>query len=206
MDFVFNLIFVICGISALASVVRTVRMFGMAKRARILKICISPHIIITFGLFVGLTIMGIVRLSQANEQLRQAEAYERMLASNPAGDGFQHAAIKTGAPLSAADMQQIRENIKVLRDNYEGLMYWARGSFAFAVFELAYTPGSLLVFTEEGVLQHGLNFPEPITAEISGGKINISYKTGQLANFKRIGSYKATPKNIAVFGRFVAEE
>ena len=85
-------------------------------------------------------------------------------------------------------------------------MYWVRGSFAFAIFELAYIPGSLLIFTEEGVLQHGLNFPEPIAAEINGDKINVNYKAGQLANFKRIRSFKATPKNIAVFGRFIAEE
>ncbi|MDE6726866.1 MAG: hypothetical protein K2J80_02870 [Oscillospiraceae bacterium] len=206
MEFVFNLIFVICGISALTSIVRTVRMFAMAKRARILKVCVSPHIIITLGLFAGLLTMGIIRLSEANEQLRQAEAYERMLASNPASDGFQHAAIKTNAPLSAADVQQITENIKILNENYDALMYWVRGSFAFAIFELAYTPGSLLIFTEEGVLQHGLNFPEPIAAEINGDKINVSYKTGKLANFKRIGSFKATPKNMAVFGRFIEWE
>lgn len=213
MDYFYLFLLGIFGVIALMNIVRGVRMFATAKRARILKICPTSGIIVMAVLFVGLMILGFNRLSAANEQLRKARMYENVLSAvNPDRfDEYQDATIKASPekseavkPLSYTDnIVTIKKNIDILRQNHDTYLFFAVYAFIFAFFELTSVPSALLIFTEAGLLIHSFKFPEPIVAELNGGMININYKAVQLANFKKIKSFKATPKNMAVFGRFI---
>lgn len=207
MDLIYYFAVGMCGLIAVINIMRAIRMFVAARRARIIKVCARSGIIIVAVLFAGLSALGFNRLSKANEQLRKAQLYERILAAvSPDDDRYQNVTIKNEALSSSADTERIEENIRILKKNYETYKFLALYSLLFAFFELTYIPGALLIFTEQGLLIHSFKFPEPIVAEINGDMIHINYKAVQLANFKKIKSFKATPKNMAVFGRFIVWE
>lgn len=73
------------------------------------------------------------------------------------------------------------------------------------IFEFTLVFGEVRIFTAEGIISTRLKLPEPIIAQHCGGYIEVSYKA-QLANDKTIKKFKATPKNLAVFGRFFPQE
>lgn len=52
---------------------------------------------------------------------------------------------------------------------------------------------------------NNMKVPEPITATYKNGKINVFVKA-YFANTKKEWSFKGTPKNLAIFGRFIEWE
>lgn len=186
---------------------KAIRTRIIAGRAGILKVCVSRVSLIlevaTCALFL---FVGIGRMNDAERYFRAARANEALLDSwdKITGSGYQQAAIKTDT-VSPESITKIRNSVQEYRETGGALRLYAIVLFALSFSDLASMATSFWYITEGGVVFGNFKMPEPIYAVLNGNKIDINYMA-QLVNVKKLQSFKATPKNLAVFGRFMKWE
>lgn len=195
-------IIAVTGISAYKAIRKRI----IAGRAGILKVCVSWVSLIlqlaTCGLFL---FFGIGRLNDAEKYFRSARTYEALLDTwdKVNGSGYQQAALKTET-VSPESIGKIRNAIETYRKNGKALKAYAMFLFTVSFSDLVLASTAFWYITEAGVVLGNFKTPEPIYAVLNGEKIDINY-TAQLVNVKKLQSFKATPKNLEVFGRFMVQ-
>lgn len=188
------------------AVFKAVRARIIAGRAGILKVCVNGYVLILQLVFCGLFIFyGFGRLNESEKYFRAARSYEMLLDGwdKVHGSEYQQAAMKTET-VSAENIGKIRNNIEACRKNGRALKAYAIFLFALSFSELVLTPTACWYITQSGVVLGNFKTPEPIYAVLNGDKIDINY-TAQLVNVRKLQSFKATPKNLEVFGRFMIQ-
>lgn len=185
-------------ILSLQNIIHAVRAFVIGRKANILKVWVTPAVIIQAVLCAFWIVIAVNRFSVAADYRSKAAMYEQ-IASIDGSDRYQNVAVYS-------DVQnRLLEQVGKLRESADIMTTAAWYMLMLGIFEFTLIFNMIWYFTEDGVVLGKLKFPEPITAEYRNGKIDVYYKA-QLANNKKIKSFKATPKNIAVFGRFIEWE
>ncbi|MDE6726865.1 MAG: hypothetical protein K2J80_02865 [Oscillospiraceae bacterium] len=184
------------------NIIHAIRAVVIGKKANILKVWVTPFVIVQLVLCAFWIVIAANRFSVAADYRAKAAMYEQIAGINiPSGtgssNGYQHVAVKT------SDAQtRLLEQVRKLRESADVLYNIAWYMLILGIFEFTLSLNMVWFFTAEGVVLGKFKFPEPIAAEYRDGKINVYYKA-QLANNKKIKTFKATPKNMAVFGRFI---
>lgn len=188
------------------AVFKAVRTRIIAGRSGIVKICVNWVSLIlqlaTCGLFL---FFGFGRLNDAEKYLRSARSYEVLVDTwdKINGSGYQQAAIKTDT-VSPEKIANIRSAIESYKRSGKALKAYSLFLFTLSFSDLVLASAAFWYITEAGVMIGGFKTPEPIYAVLNGNKIDINY-TAQLVNVKKLQSFKATPKNLEVFGRFMVQ-
>lgn len=194
-------------VSAVMVVFKAIRARVIAGRAGILKVCVNwVPLIIQLAACVIFVILGVNRYAQAEKQLRAARSYEAIAGrlNGTIGGNYQQAAMKPEARFTSMNTDQIRNNIDKLRANSRALKSLSMLSFTLAGSELLFSACTFWYVTNAGVVLVNFKMPEPFYAVMNGNKIDINY-IARLANFKKVKSFKATPKNMEIFGRFMVQ-
>ena len=191
-------------------VFRAIRAHKIARRAGILKVCVSTSLIIPVVFSAAFVFYGINRLSESEKYTLAANRYEMLLRTANGGygvnggNGYQQAAVKTETLSSPFDTSRISNDIRVYRENARTLKAYAIFLFALAFSELIAASSAVWYITEYGVVLVNFKYPEPIYAVQNGNRIVIHY-TARVQNFGRVKSFKATPKNLEIFSRFMVQ-
>lgn len=196
------------------NIAHAIRAVVVGRKAKILKVWASPFMIVQLAISVFWIVIAANRFSTAADYRAKAAMYEQIAGINipnvtggtNGSDGFQHVSINTAAETSNAQTTLL-EQVRKLRESADVLdtIAWYILTLGILAFTLALN--MVWFFTEQGVVLGKFKFPEPISAEYRDGKIDVYYKAQmQLANKNKIKAFKATPKNLAVFGRFIAWE
>lgn len=195
-----------------------IRAVVVGRRAKILKVWASPFMAVMTAFAAFFIVIAANRFSTAADYRAKAAMYEQIAGINipnggggtSVGDGFQHVSINTtpNASVKTSDAQaRLLEQSRKLRDSADLLNTLAWYVLSLGILEFTLSLNMVWFFTEQGVVLGKFKFPEPIAAEYRDGKIDVYYKAQmQLANKNKIKAFKATPKNLAVFGRFIAWE
>lgn len=201
MDLMFYVFLALILGMSLINIFRSVRAFVVSRKARIVKVMIGPAVIINSVFCVVFVLIAINRFSAAEGFRNKARTYEQILGigSSVTGgsDGYQH--VSASANEARAKVEQA---IKTLNKNADIMDTLAWYSLAISIFDFTAGFGTLWYFTEMGLITSRFKFPEPITAVCKNGRIEIYFKA-RLANSRKLTSVKATPKNLAVYGRFI---
>ena len=187
---------------SLQNIVHAVRAVVVGRKANILKVWVTPFVIVQAVLCAFWIVIAANRFSVAADYRSKAATYERIagIGGTVSSDKYQNVAVK------ASDAQtRLLEQVNKLRNSADVMCSVAWYMLMLGIFEFTLIFNMIWFFTEEGVVLGKLKFPEPITAEYRNGKIDIYYKA-QLANNKKIKTFKATPKNMATFERFIVWE
>lgn len=179
----------------------------VAGRAGILKVCVSSVTLILQLVISGVFLyLGIDMLDKSERYFRAARSYETIMnrLDGLTGSGYQQASMKTETFTSSANPERIRNNIEACRHNGRLLKGYAIFLFIASFSDLVLASTAFWYITEAGVVLGNFKKPEPIYAVLNGEKIDINY-TAQLVNVKKLKSFKATPKNLEVFGRFMVQ-
>lgn len=190
--------------TSVMALIKAVRSRIAAGKAGIIKVCVPPAALIVQLLCAALLVFfGIGRLSEAQDYLRAADEAEMIMdrADGIIGDTFQRVSEKTPSERSA----EIRKKIASYRQFGEANKTYAAVLFTIAATNLVLISSTVWYITEEGILMPRFKVPEPFCAKQNGGKIEIHYMA-QFKNETKVISFKATPKNLAVFGRFMKWE
>lgn len=196
------------------NIAHAIRAAVVGRKAKILKVWASPFMIVLLAISVFWIVIAANRFSTAADYRAKAAMYEQIAGINipnvtggtNGSDGFQHVSINTAAETSNAQTTLL-EQVRKLRESADVLdtIAWYILTLGILAFTLALN--TVWFFTEQGVVLGKFKFPEPIVAEYRDGKIDVYYKAQmQLANKNKIKAFKATPKNMAVFGRFIVWE
>lgn len=183
-------------------IAKGIRAFIISKKAGILKVWVTPLVIVQAVLCAFWIVIAANRFSMAADYRSKAAAYERIgsIGGTIDADGYQHVAVKT------SDAQnRITEYVSKLYADADTMSTIAWYMLTLGIFEFTLIPNMIWYFTAEGVVLGKFKFPEPITAKFRDGKIDVYYKA-QLANNKKIMTFKGTQKNTEVFGRFIEWE
>lgn len=202
MDFS-DIVFIFCvaflGVLTVKNIVRAVRALVIAKRSVILKVMINWLVIADAALFVACIIFSVKSFSDAAAYRAEAGMYEEILGIGGITgglDGYQHVS-------SLFDSRaEIEEAVRDLYYDAELMNTVASYALVIGIFQITLGWSSIVFITEKGMVMGSMQLPEPIIAIYEDGRIGL-YVKAQLANGRRITSFKATPKNIAVFGRFI---
>lgn len=192
------------GTSAVIGIIRAVCARVIAGKAGILKVCVTwSTLIIHLAVCALFIYFGITRVNEAQKHLRTADKYEAIIdrLDDIIGDGFQQVAEKTPAESS----EEIRRKISAYRELGEANKTYAIVLFIIAVSDLVSAVSAIWYITEEGVLLSNFKCPEPFNAALNGNKIEINL-AAKLKNANKVITFKATPENLAVFGRFMVWE
>lgn len=181
-----------------------VRSFVTSKKTGILKIRFDYFVMFFCTIVcIASTATAVNRFSAAKDYLERAKAYEQIL---NIGDSVLNNADNYQAISASTESRiKIKETIQKMRDNAENLNYMAWYMIAFAAFNFTWIFSSILYFTEEGVVSSQFKIPEPFAVEFRNGTIEVFIKADLKKN-KTVWSFKGTPKNMAVFGRFAVSE
>ena len=187
-----TLMFAIAGIN----IIHAVRALVTGKKAGILKVRIDPVPTFIFAVIgIAAIAVSVNRFSSAKEYRDRAMAYERILSADGSGNYQQ------SSP-SSDNRAKYEENIKKLRANADTMSLFGWESVLFGTFEFTLIFGAISYFTEEGIVSNQFKIPEPVTAVLHEGKINVSIAADTHKN-KPVWSFKKTPQNLAAFGRFI---
>ena len=201
MDIVQILFLIIILVLSLLSIFRSVRAFAVSRKAGILKVFVGPAVIINAVVCAVFVIIAINRFSAAESYRAKARTYEQILGIGDSimgnTDGYQH--VSSSLPEARA---KVEEAIRTLNKSADALNTFAWYSLALGLFDFTAGFSTLWYFTEAGLVTSRFKFPEPIIAVLQNGRINVFFRA-QLANTRKITSFKVTPKNMAVFGRFI---
>ena len=178
-----------------------VRAFVTGKKAGLLKVRIEPVSAFIFAVIgIAAIVTSVNRFSIAKEYRDRATSYEKILS------------IADGAVKGSDDYQKLssslesrvkmEETIQKLRDNAKTMSAFAWYMVIFGAVNLTWIFGSISYFTEEGVVSNQFKIPEPVTATYQNGKIDVSI-AADLKKNKTVWTFKDTPQNLAVFGRFI---
>lgn len=189
---------------------RAIRARVIAGRARILKVCVSSALIYQLVFCAAFVVFGINRLAESEKDLRAMRQYEMILSAANYGNenGYQLAAMKTEPQSSTQNTERIERilnNIKILKERSRVLKQLAAFLFLGAFSDLVIAATAFWYITEAGVVMVNFKAPEPFYAVLNGNKIEISYMA-RLVNSTKVKSFKATPKNLEIFGRFMVQE
>lgn len=193
--------------SVIMIVVKVIRARVIAGRAGILKVCVNwVSLIIQLAACVVFVFFGVNRYSQAEKLLRAARQNEMIAGRlNGINDGdYYHAAMKTENRQASLNTDQIQSNIIALRKNSRAYKAFSFFCFTLAFSELLFSTSAFWYITNAGVVLVNFKMPEPFYASLNGDKIDINYMA-RLANVNKVKSFKATPKNMEIFGRFIAQ-
>lgn len=186
---------------------RSVRARIIARRVGIVKADVNWSALILWLVSGGALLFGgFNRLNEAEKCFRQAQAYEALLDTYDkiTASGYQQVAIKTDT-VSTESIEIIENKIVSLRETGVTLRHYAIILFALAVTDLAQMTTSFWYITEEGIVLPAFKTPEPFYAVLNGNKIELNYKA-QFKNANKVTAFRATPENLAVFGRFMKWE
>lgn len=172
-----------------------VRKLITSKKVGLFKAYIEP---ISAFLFSAIGIAAIAtsvnRFSTAKDYRDRAQSYERILSAD-GSDNYQHGS-------SSDSRAKYEENIKQLRANAKTMSNFAWYMVLLGANSLTLIFVSIWYFTEEGIVSNQFKIPEPVTAVLQNGKIKVSIAADQKKN-KAVWSFKKTPQNLAIFGRFI---
>lgn len=195
-------------VSAGMVLVKVIRARVIAGRAGILKVCVNwVPLVIQLVACVIFVIFGVNRYSQAEKQLRAARNAETIagrLDGVTGGGNYQQASIKPETLVPSANANSLWDTAEKLRANSKALKAFSFFCFTLAGSELLFLTTSFWYVTNAGVVQVNFKIPEPFYAVLNGNKIDINY-TARMANIKKVKSFKATPKNMEIFGRFLVQ-
>lgn len=192
-----------------AGLFRAVRARVIAGRAGIVKVCVH-WVVLAIQVIFGAVLLffGINRYLQAEKYLRAARSYEaisgRLDGFSDYNGGYLQAAMKPEA-FNSKSPDSIRNNIETLRRAAEAMKRYSAFLIVISASEFLLIGTSFWYITEAGVVLMNFKVPEPFYASLNGDKIVINY-TARLANVNKVKTFKATPKNLAVFGRFIVWE
>ena len=178
-----------------------VRALVTSKKAGILKVRIDPVPTFIFAVIgIAAIVASVNRFSAAKEYRDRAASYERILGI---GDDIINGSDDYRKLSSSLDSRaKFEETIKKLRENANTMSGFAWYMVIFGAVNLTWIFGAVSYFTEEGIVSNLYKIPEPVTAVYQGGKINVSI-AADLKKNKTVWSFKGTPQNLAVFGRFI---
>lgn len=185
---------------------RAIRARVIAKKAGIVKTCVSASLVIPIVFSALFVFYGFNRLNESKKYARMANQYEMILRNSNygySGNGYQQAAEKL-EKTSVFNTDNISHNIKVCRDNAKALKSYAVFLFALAFSELIAASGSVWYITEYGIVLMNFKYPEPFYAVVEGKRIVLHY-TARVQNFGTVKSFKATPENMQLFAQFMAQ-
>lgn len=180
---------------------KAVRAFVTGKKAGILKVRIDPvpAIICSVVCIVAVAVSSN-RFSTAKEYRDRANSYERILgiSDNAVKDMNNYRQLSSSSDSRA----KYEETIRKLRANAKTMSDFGWYTVLLGANSLALIFVSILYFTEEGIVTGNMKVPEPVTAVLHDGKINVSIAADTHKN-KAVWSFKKTPQNLAAFGRFI---
>ena len=178
-----------------------VRAFVTGKKAGILKVRIEPASAILFAVIgIAAIATSVNRFSAAREYRARATSYEKILSI---GDSAGNSPDNYQQLSSSLDSRaKFEETIKKLRDSADTMSGYAWYMVLFGAVNLTWIFGAISYFTEEGIVSNQFKIPEPVTAVFRNGKIDVSI-AADLKKNKMVWSFKDTPQNLAVFGRFI---
>lgn len=194
--------------SSVYGIYKTVRARVVAGKAGIVKVCVNwvPLIIqlTVCALFAG---FGINRMNEAQKYLRAADKYEAIIdrLDNIIGDTFQQVAEKAPSESLSESSEEIRQKIAKYRELGEANKTYATILVIIAVSELVSGAAAVWYITEEGIMLTSLKIPEPIYTVLNGNKIELHF-VAQFKNANKVITFKSTPENLALFGRFMKWE
>lgn len=194
--------------TSVMALIKAVRSRIVAGKARIIKVCVPPAALavqlIGAAVFV---FFGIGRLSAAQDYLRAADEAEMIMdrADGIIGDTFQRVKAKTPSERLSASSGEIRKKIASYRQFGEANKTYATILFTIAATNLVLISSTVWYITEEGILMPRFKVPEPFCAKQNGNKIELHF-IAQFKNATKVISFRSTPKNLAVFGRFMVWE
>lgn len=186
------------------ALINAVRSRITAGRAKIIKTCVPPAALIVQLLAASLfTFFGVGRLSTARDYLRKADAAEALIngVDGIIGNDYQQVSEKSISEKAA----EIRKQIAKYRQVGEAFKTYAIILFTLASSDVALIFSTVWYITEEGILMPRFKVPEPFYAKQNGNKIELRY-TAQFKNDTKVITFKSTPKNLALFGRFMVWE
>ncbi|MDE6731474.1 MAG: hypothetical protein K2J77_01175 [Oscillospiraceae bacterium] len=184
--------------------IQVVRSRVVAGKAGIIKVCVPPSALAVQLICAGLfAFFGVGRPSAAREYFDAADKAEMLInaVDGVIDDDFQQVSDKSPSE-SIAD---IRKKIANCRQAGEANKTFAASLFILAAGNLILILSTVWYITEEGILMPRFKVPEPFCAKQNGNKIELHY-LAQFKNATKVISFKATPKNLAVFGRFMVWE
>lgn len=186
------------------NIVRLVRAVKAAKETGLVKAWFNPRWVIfpiaAVAVFVWLG-FGISRMTNSIDNLRRYEVYENL-------DTFREY-VKTNEEkrtgVEVKDVSAVIEKHKTaLKNDISAGITANIGRVMFALYLITAGFGGIWLVTDEGLIFCHKKTPEivPVTAELHDGGIDVMLSNG-LVNEKKLVSLKQTPKNMAIFGRFV---
>lgn len=190
--------------SSVLGIYHAVRARVIAGKAGILKVCVTwSTLIIHLAIAALFTYFGINRMNEAQKYLSVVKKYEGTIDSLDKifGDGFQQVSEKS----PAESLDEIKRKIAAYKNLGEANKTYATVLFIWAVSDLVSAASAIWYITEEGVLLSSFKCPEPFNAALNGNKIEINL-AAKLKNATKVITFKATPENLAVFGRFISWE
>lgn len=195
----------VCGIFLTASSVfgiyKAIRTRVVAGKAGIAKVCVTWYtLIIHLAVCALFTYFGINRMSEAQKYFSLADKAERVIdrLDNIVGDTFQQVSEKTPSESSA----DIRERIAKYRKIGDANKTYATILLIIAVSDLVSAASAIWYITDEGIMLSSFKVPEPFNAALNGDKIEVNF-AAKLRNIDKCITFKATPKNLAAFGKFI---
>lgn len=194
--------------TSVMTLVKAVRARTVAGKARIIKVCVPPAALIVQLIGAAVFVFfGIGRLSAAQDYFRAADKYEATIdrLDGIFGGNYQQAAMKTETLSSSESSTEIRKKIASYRQIGEANKTYATILFIIAASDLVLIASTVWYITEEGILMPRFKIPEPFFAKQNGGKIELHFMA-QFKNETKVITFKSTPKNLAVFGRFMVWE
>lgn len=183
---------------------KTVRARVVAGKAGIVKVCVNwITLIAQLAVCAFFAYFGINRMSAARDYLRKADAAEALVNGVEGIVGSDYQQVSEKSISEKAD--NLRKQIAKYRELGEAYKTYAIVMLICAASELVSGAAAVWYITEEGIMLTNLKMPEPFYTVLNGNKIEVHFMA-QFKNGNKVITFKSTPKNLAIFGRFMQWE
>lgn len=190
--------------TSVMTLVKAVRARAVAGKARIIKVCVPPAALIVQLISAAVFVFfGVGRMSAAQDYFREADVAEALVngVDGIIGSDYQQVSEKSISEKAA----EIRKQIAKYRQVGEANKTYATILFIIAASDLILIVSTVWYITEEGILMPRFKVPEPFYTVLNGSKIELHFMA-QFKNGNKVITFKSTPKNLALFGRFMQWE
>lgn len=197
--------------SSVMGIYKTIRTRAIAKKAGILKTRVVVGTLIIHLAVAALAMyVGINRMNEAQKYLSLVNKYEGIIDSldsivDVIGDDFQQVSLQASEKTPAEKLEEIKQKLARYKEAGKANRIYATFMCIMAISELVSAVEAFWYITEEGIMLPSFKVPEPFNAKLNGDKIEISFEA-KFKNADKIITFKATPENLAVFGRFISWE
>lgn len=184
---------------------RGVKLLIMARKEGILKIWPRLSVFIDIIVGAGMLFFAVKGFSAADEYRKSAEEYSLLRNSSGFHEYLKKSVRETkGYELTDVDTY-IGNRINELNAAADDSESWAWRGIIVGVFFVVSCINGLWIVTGEGLLGAGCKKPEPLICKYHDGVIDVGFGN-IIGDGRKIKTFKGTPKNLAVFGRFIEWE